>query len=364
MVFFLLLTINAAIITTLLPRPSFTLSYKSDVQLTRDIGEDLDPVFSPDGTLIAFASNRSGTFDIWLMTSDGRREMRLTSIQGDERFPKFSSDGKKIAFLTLLENKTDIWVCNIDGTNLIPITDDGALKEFFEWHPSNELIVYDSLKGGLWGIWIVDVNLHSSIKLADGKYPSWTSDGKSILFSSNSSGNWKIYLFDFETKRIKQLTFGPGNDIKPRMSPNGRYIAFVSDRNGKENLWIIDFNKNITFEALSKPLIQVPGVSWVPEVLKASSLVWSPTGIGIMFVSKDLDVFVYYLNVTVIEYQRSLGNVESVGNAMVRIVYSTYEDLFPSWKPDGKGVLYASNKTGNFDIWLLILETEVPKPYG
>ena len=82
----LLVTLGAAMVTITRPAPS--PHDPMNLHLTHDAATDFDAIFSPDGKRIAFSSNRSGSFDIWVMHADGRRLMQLTSMDSDERNPK------------------------------------------------------------------------------------------------------------------------------------------------------------------------------------------------------------------------------------------------------------------------------------
>ena len=143
------LLVTGVAVSVTVTRPAPEPHSMTELQLTHDVATDLDPVFSPDGRRIAFSSNRSGSFDIWIMNAyDGKRRMQLTSMGSDERSPKWSPDGKRIAFLAIKQDRTDIWVYSIDGEERINLTNDGASEKYFEWAPSEELLVYDSNRDG------------------------------------------------------------------------------------------------------------------------------------------------------------------------------------------------------------------------
>ena len=79
---------------------------------------DSDPAWSPDGSQIAFASNRSGNRNIWIMNADGSGMRNLTNHEGDDQGPTWSPDGTKVAFSTYRSGVYNIWTMNIDGPGL------------------------------------------------------------------------------------------------------------------------------------------------------------------------------------------------------------------------------------------------------
>jgi TolB protein len=96
--------------------------------MTRDPASDREPAFSPDGTKLAFASNRHGNWEIYVLDAD-RKVTRLTNNQFEDRNPVWSPDGTQIAFHSSRDGNREIYVMNADGsdqTNLTnsPDTDD------------------------------------------------------------------------------------------------------------------------------------------------------------------------------------------------------------------------------------------------
>ncbi|MEM3671466.1 MAG: hypothetical protein QW767_06970 [Thermoprotei archaeon] len=336
-------------------------------------GQSLDPVFSPDGKFIAYSSNLYGDFDIWLVDANGRHKIRLTSMPGDERYPKWSSDGKRIAFLARHVNRTDIWILDIGGSNLINLTDDEACEECFEWHPKNNLILYDSNKNGKWDIYLRNLDTNQMFRLTnseyDSRYPSWTSDGEGILFSSNNNGTFNIYFMNLGKGLVKQLTRCVHNCTKPSMSSDKAHIAFVLQEVARKTVWIMDSDGKNAREAISSPIEQAPGIGWSALVSDEAYPLWNPKHKMLMYSSSNMDqtgkdIYIFYLNISVIEYSGAAPIRNVVGDALIPIISSRACEIYPNWRPDGKGIIYASNKSGTFDIWLMIIETEKLNPYG
>ncbi len=174
------------------------------LQLTSDEDPDLStlPSWSPDGSKIVYSSNRERTsdgLDIWVMDADGSNQTRLTTADGQNGRVAWSHDGTKIAFAQILQvGATDyvgeIWVMNADGSDQHALTSDGAL--------------------------------------ANG--PSWSPDDSKIVFQSNRDGTDQIYAMDADGSNITRLTNGAWGDQLPAWSPDGSKIAFQSTRDAPD----------------------------------------------------------------------------------------------------------------------------------
>ena len=96
------------------------------VRLTADASEDGQPAWSPDGMKIAFATERDGNAEIYVMDSSGANPVNLTNHSGSDLAPAWSPDGTKIAFQSNREVDYAVWVMNADGSNPVRLTDPGT----------------------------------------------------------------------------------------------------------------------------------------------------------------------------------------------------------------------------------------------
>ena len=117
-------------------------------RLTSGVGNNAYPAFSPDGSKIVFTSDRTGTWQVWLMNANGGGQTQLTSDpQPKDQVPDWSPDGSKIAYLadthgiadTVSPSWGDVWVMNADGSNQEPITS-GATYYGVAWSPDGTRI--------------------------------------------------------------------------------------------------------------------------------------------------------------------------------------------------------------------------------
>lgn len=231
-------------------------------QLTDESANDAQPVFSPDGKHIAFASDRGGQWDIWVAQSDGRNPVQLTSSPWPELHPSWSPDGKRLVYCRVnpREGRGELWICPLDNPGEKRFIGEGL---FPSWSPTGDKIAYQraKLRGSRWfSIWTLslenDVALFPTEIAADPEKafiaPSWSADGRQIAFvvipsDTNSDKRSKntpspgpkrseIGVVDADGRGLLLLTEGSGKNYSPHWATNGR-IYFTSRHRDKENIW-------------------------------------------------------------------------------------------------------------------------------
>lgn len=243
----------------------FTLSGLKMDQLTDEEGSDLSPTWSPDGTRIAFASDRnaaSGHFRIWTMVDDGT-DLLDTGVEGWA--PAWSPDGGRIAFV----QGTTIRVMDVgtDGTPFGP-PQSLATGTAPTWSPDGTKIAFEH-DGAIWAM--EADGRHVTRLAAEGRTPAWSPDGSRILYTVPYLGaSSRLRIMDADGKNSSSLAGFPDHAaIQPAWSADGVEVAYALHQ-------LIPYEFRLVFAPLADGAawaylpIPEPGPHW------AVSPAWSP----------------------------------------------------------------------------------------
>lgn len=195
---------------------------------------DWDPAWSPDGTRIAFESNRGGNYDIYVINADGSGLTRLTTNSGDDSHAAWSPDGLRIAFTSDRDGNSEIYAMNASGSNQTRLTANAAIDGFSAWSPDGSRIAFQTDRDGNNEIYTMKADgtdlRNLTNNAASDEYPgSWSPDGSQIVFMSNRSGDFEIYTVNANGSGLTRLTNATSQEIYPSWSPDGSKIAFSSN---------------------------------------------------------------------------------------------------------------------------------------
>lgn len=191
----------------------------------------IDPAWSPNGSTIAFASKRSGTFDLYAMSRDGSGSRRLTSTKEDDAQPAWSPDGDRIAFARGASSR--LFVMNADGSGARRVTDEDVEESEPAWSPDGRSIAYVRRSPGtsIRELWLVrpDGSQRQSLTKLGGvaHAPAWSPDGKRLAFSANvGNRRFDIYTIGLDGQDA-QLVTSRDDSFEPAWSPDGQTIVFA-----------------------------------------------------------------------------------------------------------------------------------------
>lgn len=278
-------------------------------QLTRQEGYfhrlNLVPAVSPDGKQIAYVANKNLRDEIYLLSQKSNGEFderRLVSGGQSRDFESlrffdttinWSRDGSRIAFVSKSGKDDAIYVMDPPSGaimhKLVFVELNGLVSPSFS--PKGDELVFVGIAGGRSDLYTVDLADKKLRRLTHDRFaelhPQWSPDGKTIAFATDRGngtdeskllfGDNDLALYSFATEEISLLTDLPGNVINPQWSPDGKEIAFVSDHQGIPNIYRLELNtKQLTPITALKT-----GVAGITETTPAMS--WSADGRVMVF---------------------------------------------------------------------------------
>jgi Tol biopolymer transport system component len=282
----------------------------SDSLLTEDRSDGtlhLAPALSPDGKQVAYFSEKDFYFvDLYL--ADGvtgkvkRRILKSTYSSNYETYrfinsqAAWSPDGKYLAFVAKKGPRDELVIADVERNRRvrsISLKLSGASTP--SWSPDGEKLVFTGYDGGLSDLFVVNADGTGLRRLTEDKYadlhPVWSPDGRTIAFATDRGpetdfrvlriGNWRIALYQLENGAVEVLPqMDQGKNVSPQWAPDGRSIAFVSDRNGVSNIFLYDFDAKNVFQ-ITDFFTGAQGITPLSPVLS-----WAP--------GADRLAFVYY----------------------------------------------------------------------
>ena len=258
----------------------------------------LAPALSPDGRDIAYFSEKNSFFvDLYLADAEtGRVKRRLVKSTLNSNYESlrfinsagsFSPDGRYFAIAAKRKDRDDLVILDVkkdEEVRRIRVPLNGLTTP--SWSPDGKRLVFTGYDGGLSDLFIVNADGSDLHRLTNDKYadlePSWSPDGKTIAFVTDRSpatdfealkfGKLRIALLHLDNGSIDILrNMDQGKNINPAWAPDGRSLAFVSDRNGISNIFLYElsdgkiYQLTDVFTGVSGITALSPCLSWAHE---------------------------------------------------------------------------------------------------
>ena len=196
------------------------------------------PTFTADGGSLLFASNRNGSFDLYLLLFSEKQLFQLTENVGNVVSPDYSPDGRRIVFANQAgDGPASIWMVNADGLNPHLVYAGAKPIVAVAWSADGEKIAY-AMSVGIpqeYEIFTMDTNGKNHLRISQGLKGiggslDWSPDSKNLLIYAGPVGDKDIFRIEVATGKTTQITNG-GNNAGASYSADGRYIVFNSLRN-------------------------------------------------------------------------------------------------------------------------------------
>jgi len=364
--------------------------WSSFTRITEAEGEETSPSLSPDGNTVAYSVRIKGNWDIYAQRVGGRNPTPIVNDpQRDERGAAYSPDGSQIAF----HESTavgGIFVAGATGESVRRLTDIG-----FEpaWSPDGKQIVFateeifdPATRQSGATVLVVAAAGGSPRKIVDGDgvQPSWSPSGERIVYWSNTAGQRDIYTVAATGGMRVPVTQDTAIDWSPVWSPDGKYIYFSSDRGGAMNVWRIAVDQSsgrtdgspepvtagvqasaslprfsrdgsrLVFRSQVRSINPV-AIPFDPVTTRASTPYALETQNNIRVpsdVSPDGKQIAFF---SIGERQEDIF-VGTPGETMRRITDDPPRDRGPVFTPDGRSLVFYSNRDGNWGVWTVRLD--------
>ena len=311
---------------------------------TRLVQDGFNPAYAPVGGRLAFDATYAGGRRIWVADSGGRNPRQVTSDSSEavvHSEPRWAPDGRRIVFRRVEKIKSDILTVDLDTRGMNRVTDDNVLDMDPVWAADGLHIYFASSRGGGLNLW--RIRLPAAGTAAGSPEQLTTGAGDDIQPTLSPKGDRLAFAVrgvnsDLWRMPLNPTTGQPSGPPAPVVmttrvesrgswAPDGKSIAFNSDRLGEMNIWL----RSLT-DSTERQLTRGPGGDYQPN--------WSPDGQTLVFFSARSG-------------NADIWAVTVADGKLTQLTHDPETDTNPFYSPDGKQIAFVSDRDGRAEIWTI-----------
>lgn len=287
---------------------------------------------------VVFVSERDGQKDVWLVTPEGV-ERRLTDGAADEYPAAVRPDGEALAVVAAREeggvHLEQLFLQPLaPGAGSMPLSPRPSARfRNASWGPDGTWLVAESDLDGFSDLVRIPVGGGASehlTRIPEGAFePAVSPDGRQLAYVSSREGDPELYVLELASGPTRRLTSFHREDVSPSWSPDGQWLAFLSNRAGRDRVYLVRPD-GTGLRALS-------GTATTGEEKDAA---WSPDSRSLLFVEKSA------------KGTSRVWRAVLDAAAPVALTDGSARDEMPAWSPDGRYLVFASNRSGDTDLYL------------
>jgi len=220
------------------------MSFAAVIAAARTSRADIDVIANPVKTgKVAFTYIRKGRSDAYAIHfSDGKVEPLIQTPRDDE-YPVWSPDGSRIAYYSDVSGDREIYIADAHGTNPIRLTDSPGVDEDPEWSPDGKQLVFRSERAGGSNLYLVNADGTGLVQLTTGgskkTVPRWSPSGAKLLYVTNAHWpGWDVELLDLKSSSVSAMTEGVRTSCHPAWRPDESGFVYSHGGGSKVNLWV------------------------------------------------------------------------------------------------------------------------------
>jgi TolB protein len=246
----------------------------------------------------------------------------------------------KVYFISNRSGAKEVWQMDYDGANQKQITHSGTIALSPHVSPDGTRVAYAGVSNGSWQILMWSLELGRAVGFSrfggTNQSPAWSSDGRTLAFSSSMNGRSDLYTVDASGGSPRRLTNDKGPDVSPTWNPKtNAQIGFVSGRTGLPQIY--------TMASDGTNVVRVTDQGY------AVSPSWSPNGQFLAF------AWVRHYGPGA-PGASDIYLMDIASRQWVQLTHDGGRNDFPSWAPDGRHIVYQSNRTGRTQLYMMLAD--------